>query len=270
MDTDNDTISNQETSANKQWDTTLYDGKHSFVWKYAAGVIELLAPEAGERILDLGCGTGHLTKKIASVGADVTGLDHSRAMIEEARKLYPDIRFEIADGTDFHFDEPFDAVFSNAALHWMRKPASVIRSVWDALKPGGRFVAEMGGKGNLESVHAAINNAVAARGMEPLEESSLLFFPSIGEYATLLERQGFRVTYAMHFDRPTPLDEGDRGLRNWIAMFGDKFINVAPSELHEEIILEVEDRLKPTLYREGTWFADYRRLRFSAVKNRQD
>ncbi len=258
-----------QADENKQWDTSLYDGKHSFVWKYAAGVIELLAPEAGERILDLGCGTGHLTKKIASVGADVTGIDHSRAMIEEARKLYPDIRFEIADGNDFHVDEPFDAVFSNAALHWMKKPASVIRSVWDALKLSGRFVAEMGGKGNLEALHAAINNAVAARGMEPLEESSLLFFPSIGEYATLLERQGFRVTYAMHFDRPTPLDEGDRGLRNWIEMFGDKFIGIAPLELHEEIILEVEERLRPALYREGTWFADYRRLRISAVKNRQ-
>jgi trans-aconitate methyltransferase len=260
-----------QADENKQWDTSLYDGKHSFVWKYAAGVIDLLAPVAGERILDLGCGTGHLTKKIASTGADVTGLDHSKAMIEEARKLYPDIRFEIADGTDFHFDKPFDAVFSNAALHWMRKPASVIGCVWDALKPGGRFVAEMGGKGNLEALHAAINSAIAARGIKPLEESSLLFFPSIGEYATLLERGGFRVTYAMHFDRPTPLDEGDKGLRNWIAMFGDKFIGVAPSELHEEIIREVEDRLRPVLYREGTWFADYRRLRFSAVKsNRQD
>jgi hypothetical protein len=128
----------------------------------------------------------------------------------------------------------------------------------------------MGGKGNLEAIHAAINDAVAARGFAPMEESSLLFFPTLGEYATLLERQGFRVTYAMHFDRPTPLDEDERGLRNWIAMFGDKFINAAPGERHEEIILEVEARLRPALYREGRWFADYRRLRISAFKSGKD
>jgi trans-aconitate methyltransferase len=262
---DNDTTGNP--SATKQWDTSLYDGRHSFVWKYAEGVIELLAPQPGERILDLGCGTGHLTKKIASVGAEVVGLDASGEMIEEARKNYPDIRFEVGDGAGFHFENPFDAVFSNAAIHWMRRPEAVIRSVWNALKPAGRFVAEFGGRGNVEAIHEAINRAVAAHGFIPLDESSLLYFPSLGEYATLLEGQGFRVTFATHFDRPTPLEEGDRGLRNWIAMFGDKFISVAPRELHEEIIREIEERLRPALYRQGRWFADYRRLRISAIKS---
>lgn len=262
--------SHDPSGEHKQWDTSLYDGKHSFVWRYAEGVIDLLAPQAGERILDLGCGTGHLTARISASGAEVVGLDSSVAMIEEARKNYPDIRFVVGDGTDFHFDQPFDAVFSNAAIHWMRKPEAVAACVWKALESSGRFVAEFGGRGNVEAIHTAINDAVAARGFDPVDESSLVYFPSIGEYASLLERQGFRVTLATHFDRPTPLEEGERGIRNWITMFGDRFLAVASSELHEEIIREVEDRLRPTLCRDGTWFADYRRLRISAVKNTKD
>ncbi len=253
-------------SQEKQWDTSLYDNRHSFVWKSAADLVKLLAPEAGERILDLGCGTGHLTRQIAAHPIEVIGLDHSPQMIEEARRYYPQIRFEVGDGMNFRFDQPFDAVFSNAALHWMTKPDEVIACVYRALKPAGRFVAEMGGKGNLTAIHGAINRAVAARGYAPLQEESLLFFPSIGEYAMRLERQGFRVRQAWHFDRMTPLEEGEHGLRNWIAMFGDKFIGTVPPPLRDEIIREVEEELRPLLYGDGGWSADYVRLRFIAVK----
>jgi trans-aconitate 2-methyltransferase len=250
----------------KAWDTSLYEGKHSFVWKYGEDVIALLAPASGERILDLGCGTGHLTNKIAEHGVETVGIDYSPDMIEQARKNYPALRFELADGTDFHFDEPFDAVFSNAAIHWMKDPEAVARCVWQALKPGGRFVAEFGGKGNLKSIQSTLIDAVG-KAVAPSEpKPSYKYYPSIGEFATLLEKQGFRVTYAAHFDRPTPLEEGEGGLRNWLATFADNFLSTVPIDKRDQVIGEVEDRLRPELYRDGNWFADYRRIRAVAWK----
>jgi trans-aconitate methyltransferase len=250
----------------KPWDPGLYDGRHSFVWKAAADLIGLLAPRRGETILDLGCGTGHLTRAIADAGAVVWGLDHSTPMIEEARRTYPDLRFEIADGHDFHLGTPFDAVFSNAALHWMRCPDAVIACVHEALRPGGRFVMEMGGKGNVGAVHGALEAAIRRRGHEPLAESDLLYFPSVGEYATRLEARGFRVTHALHFDRPTRLEGGDAGLRNWIAMFADRFLARAPEGDREAVLQDAEAHLRPTLHHDGAWWADYRRLRVVAIK----
>src|SRR6185503_16789135 len=141
--------------ADKQWDASLYDEKHSFVWKYGEEVVELLAPKYGERVLDLGCGTGHLTNKIAASGAIVVGIDVSADMIEQARTLYPGLSFEIADGTKFHFADPFDAVFSNAALHWIEEQDRVTDCIARALKPGGRFVAEFGGKDNTQKIKGA-------------------------------------------------------------------------------------------------------------------
>src|SRR2546423_15463085 len=131
------------------WDPGLYDGKHAFVWQYGASLVELLQPRPGERILDLGCGTGHLTAQLAAAGANVLGIDSDAAMIEQARKAYPALHFEQRDARDFHFDEPFDAVFSNAVLHWIKEPERVIVCLRRALKPGGRFVAEFGGRGNV-------------------------------------------------------------------------------------------------------------------------
>jgi trans-aconitate methyltransferase len=250
----------------KPWDPARYDGQHSFVWSLAADLIELLAPRPGERILDLGCGTGHLTRQIAAQGANVLGIDASAAMIEEARRAYPELRFLQADAMDFHLDERFDAVFSNAALHWMTRPADVVACVREALVPGGRFVFEMGGKGNVGGIYGALADAIRAAGLVPLEESSLLYFPSLGEYARLLEGQGFRVNQALHFDRPTPLQGGDTGLRNWTLMFADRFLAVVPEPQRDAVLEEVERRLGATLLRDGVWHADYVRLRAVATK----
>lgn len=250
----------------KQWDAPTYDSKHSFVWQLGTDVLELLAPRAGERILDLGCGTGHLTSKIAEAGAEVVGIDNSQAMIEQARRNFPDLRFEQADGTDFHFDEPFDAVFSNAAIHWMRDPAAIARCTHSALKSGGRFVAEFGGKGNLKATKAALHGAAHDAGYAVSDEVAFRYYPSIGQYATLLESQGFRITYASHFERPTPLAGGEQGLRNWLETFADNVLELLPSDKRAEVIAETEKRLRAQAYREGTWFADYRRIRVVAVK----
>jgi trans-aconitate methyltransferase len=248
----------------KQWNPEKYDGKHSFVWRHGVGVIELLDPKPGEHILDLGCGTGHLTNRIAELGATVVGIDTSRTMIDQARQNYPALRFELGDGRSIQLEQSFDAVFSNAAIHWMTDQDAVARSVWRALKPGGRFVAEFGGKGNIFNLHSGIRAAVEAAGFFGGDADYYRYYPTIGEYSTLLESAGFAVTYAIHFDRPTPLEGGESGLRNWISVFADNFLARVPAGRLDSVIADIEARLRSRLFRDGAWYADYRRIRISA------
>src|SRR6516164_4424283 len=253
-------------SAKPQWNATLYDEKHSFVWKLAAGVLELLEPRAGERILDLGCGTGHLTAKIAEAGACVVGVDRSVEMIGQAREQYPALRFEVMDARELSFDEPFDAVFSNATLHWIHEPELVIRGIAKLLRTGGRFVAEFGGKGNTGELIGAIERMwkkLALPGSAPRP----WYYPSISEYSDLLESNSFEVTHAILFDRPTPLDDGERGLRNWLDMFGASFAQNLSDTIHDQLKQEIEAELRPILFRDGHWTMDYRRLRILARRN---
>jgi trans-aconitate methyltransferase len=251
--------------AEKRWDASRYDGAYSFVWKHGQGVIELLAPEAGERILDLGCGTGHLTAQIAAHGAQVVGMDRSAEMIATARRHYPRLRFEVADAEGFRFGEPFDAVFSNAAIHWMKDQRAVTASVWQALKPAGRFVAEFGGRGNIRRIETALRRAIQQAGYATSDQP-YYYFPTVGEYAGLLEGVGFTVTFAQWFERPTPLEGGEAGLRDWLAVFTDHFLKDAPADRQAAIIRAVEDELRPQLFRDGTWTADYCRLRVAAIR----
>lgn len=254
------------TPLDKRWDPDLYDRDHSFVWERGLDLVEMLAPKPGERILDLGCGTGHLTNQIARSGAEVIGIDISPEMIERARSNYPGIRFEVADGANFHFEEPFDAVFSNAALHWIRDQRAAAACIWRALKPGGRLVAELGGKGNLSALLGAVESALRAISETSGPIAHPASFPTLGQYAALLEEQGFVVTGASFFERPTPLKGGPLGLRNWIRVFAEYALRMVPPHRSEEFFQMVEDQLRPILYRDGTWFADYRRLRITARK----
>jgi len=261
----------QSEPARTRWNAELYESQHSFVWKCASDLLELLAPQCGESILDLGCGTGHLSSKIASSGAEVLGIDSSPSMIAQARDNFPqvgpELRFEVGDARSFHFPEPFDAVFSNAALHWVREPEQVAASVWKALRRGGRFVAEFGGLGNVREISAALHTSLRVFASSPSDaEVNPWYFPSVGEYAALLERHGLLVTYAMLVDRPTALNDGERGMQHWIEMFGGAFLEVVPPAKHADFIRDVEDRLRPKLHRDGVWFADYRRLRVVATR----
>jgi trans-aconitate methyltransferase len=249
-----------------KWNAELYDSKHSFVWERGADVVELLGPRAGERILDVGCGTGHLTARIAASGARVTALDQSAEMIGEARRNYPELEFVVADARDFHFGEPFDAVFSNAALHWIREPEAVARSIAGALKTGGRFVAELGGRGNVERLIDGLRRAREAMGLAVEADFCPWYFPSVGEYASLLEGQGLEVTFARLFDRLTPLEDGVAGLANWIRMFGGDFLAGLDVEQQKELIRQAAGLLRIELFRDGVWHADYRRLRVVAGK----
>jgi trans-aconitate 2-methyltransferase len=248
------------------WNASLYENKHSFVWQYGENLLEILSPQKGDRILDLGCGTGHLTHQIATTGAVAIGIDNSPTMIDRAKQNYPDVQFEVADATNFTFSEPFDAVFSNAVLHWVKPPEAVINCIWQVLKPGGRFIAEFGGKGNVKAIIDAI--AIALKEDNELNQLSanIWYFPSIGEYANLLEKQEFEVNNAMLFDRPTPLEGEEEGMRNWLKMFAQGIFNDISLEKKEEILHKVEEKLRTKLYQNNTWFADYRRIRIVAKK----
>jgi trans-aconitate methyltransferase len=256
----------RDENPQKQWDAASYDRSSSFVWTLGGALIELLDPKPGERILDLGSGTGHLTNRIAQAGASVVGLDNSAEMIRVASSNYPGLRFELGDGASFSFDEPFDAVFSNAAIHWMSPPSGVARSIFNALKVGGRFVAEFGAKGNLARTHRAITSTIRNAGYPVDDAAWVRYYATLGEYATLLEAQGFVVTYGLRFERPTPLEGGADGLRNWMRVFADGFFARVPVTQQEAIIREIEDRLRPHLFSAGTWRADYCRLRVAAER----
>jgi trans-aconitate 2-methyltransferase len=247
------------------WNAQLYDQMHSFVSRSAYPLVDLLAPQPGEFLLDLGCGTGDLTADIARRGTRVIGLDSSEEMLREARTKYPELTFVHGDARQFHFDDPFDAIFSNAALHWIHEAEDAAACIHRALRMGGRFVAEFGGRGNVRRVEEAIVVEAAGRGVSIPQP--LWYFPSIAEYSSLLERQGFEVVFATLFDRPTDL-QGELGLRAWIAMFCSHVLDRFASEHRNDVVRQMESRLRPHLCRDGTWFIDYRRLRIVAMRVR--
>ena len=248
------------------WDANLYDAKHDFVWKYGADLVALLDPRAGEPILDLGCGTGHLTAKIAESGALVTGADRSAEMVSAARLAFSNLKFEVMDARNLAYHGEFDAVFSNAALHWISEPEPVLQGIRRSLRSGGRFVAELGGKGNVRVVKEAFDTVLVKLGAAKSAEVQPWYFPSAGEYSALAERNGLEVRLVALFDRPTALADGAEGLRNWICMFGGAYLSKAGESRREEFLRRVEERLRPRLFRDGQWWLDYRRLRIVACK----
>lgn len=246
------------------WDADAYDDAHGFVFEYGADVLDLLDPSPGERVLDLGCGTGHLTDRIADAGAEVVGIDRSGEMIASARETYPDRSFARADARALPVSGGFDAVFSNATLHWVDADdqSTVLAEVADMLRPEGRLVVELGGAGNVSAIVDPVVAEAADRGYET---TNPWFFPTIGEYATLLEAAGFEVHYARLFDRPTELEDGEQGLATWLDAFGGELLAPVPPAERDDLVAAVEDRLRDQLFADGAWTADYRRLRVVAV-----
>jgi len=262
----NQPINSQPKSVN-EWNAELYESKHSFVSNLGLDLLELLSPQTGEKILDLGCGTGHLSYKITSKGAKVIGIDNAPTMISQAHNNYPNLEFQLQSAANLSFTEQFDAVFSNATLHWIKSDKQeVVAGIWRVLKPGGRFVAEFGGKGNIGEIIKGIYEALDARGYESKKQLNPWYFPSIGEYASLLEKEGFELTFARLFPRQILLSDGDKGLKNWIEMFAGCFFEGISGQDKLNILADIEERLRPKLYRDGTWFADYKRLRVVAFK----
>ena len=243
----------------QSWDPERYARNARFVSDLGVPVLELLAPRAGERILDLGCGDGVLTKKLVDLGCNVVAVDSSEAQIEAARRL--GLNAHVADGENLAFNSEFDAVFSNAALHWMTHPDRVIRGVYRALKPQGRFVTEFGGFGCVHKIRTALVSALDARGING-ESRVPWYFPTPEEYKARLEAAGFHVDWIALIPRPTPLP-GD--VTAWLETFGESFTGALPPQDRVSYLAEVQAALEPQLRDEnGIWIADYVRLRFAA------
>ena len=248
----------------QQWHPESYVKHAGFVAELGVPVLELLNPQSGERILDLGCGDGRLTEKLVQIGCEVMGVDGSAAQVEGARAK--GLTAVVMDGQELTFENEFDAVFSNAALHWMKRPDDVIAGVRRALRGNGRFVAEMGGHGNVVIIRTALHEALRRRGLTP-ETADPWYFPTPEAYQAKLETQGFRVTSIELIPRPTPLP-GD--ISGWLATFAESFTNCLPEEERAGFVAELREALRPLLCDEmGNWTADYVRLRFAAIKTTQ-
>lgn len=248
----------KNAASNQSWMAENYAKNARFVSDLAEDILSWLDPKPGERILDIGCGDGALTAQIAATGAETIGLDASDSMIGAARARGVDAR--LGDGETLEFDGEFDAVFSNAVLHWMLNADAVVAGVRRALKPGGRFVAEFGGHGNVAAIVTALR-AVAARRGASADEAALWFFPSPSEYRIILEEHGFKVARIGLFPRPTPLDTG---MKAWLMTFRAPFFAQFDDEM-DAVLEEVTGLLAPALCdSKGNWTADYVRLRVEA------
>lgn len=244
------------------WRPDAYAAHARFVSEFGAGVVDLLAPRPGERVLDLGCGDGALTAEIAARGAVVTGVDASPAMVAAARARGLDA--QVMRGEALSFPGAFDAVFSNAALHWMTAPDKVAEGVARALRPGGRFVAEMGGHGNVATIRTALIAALDSEAGVRTDLAGIWYFPTADAQAAVLEAAGLSVQRIALFPRPTPVAAG---LAAWLDTLAAPALALAPAALRVAVRDRAAALAAPALRdAEGCWTADYVRLRFVAVK----
>jgi trans-aconitate methyltransferase len=250
----------EDAASRQNWSAADYDAHARFVSDLAGPVLDWLKARPGERILDLGCGDGAVTAALQASGAEMVGVDTSEALLAAARARGLDVR--LMDGQALAFGPQFDAVFSNAAVHWMTKPEAVIAGVYRALKPGGRFVAEFGGHGNVAAIVTAMRATARRIGGEE-ELAGPWFFPTPDVYADMLQESGFTVRRIGLFPRPTPLRTG---MKEWLKVFRRPFFEQY-GERMDTVLAEVEDLLRPVLSdARGNWTADYVRIRVEAAK----
>lgn len=255
-----------QVSGTKKWNAETYDEKFNFVSEYGKGIGDLLNPQPSEKILDLGCGTGDLTYEISKSGASIIGMDASPQMIKMAQEKYNHLQFIVANGENFQVEEQFDAVFSNAALHWMKNAGGVIQSVHRALRQDGRFVAELGGKGNIATIEQAITYVFEELYGIDTKDRNPWYFPSIGEYSLLLEKNGLKVIYARHFERPTMLPGREKGLYHFLDQFANSFFYDIPVVERKQMYEKIKMYTKMNVDENGNWIADYHRLQIIARK----
>ena len=244
------------------WDPDRYATHARFVSDLGAPVVELLDPRPGERVLDVGCGDGALTEKLVEAGCRVVAVDSSPEQVRAARQRGIDAR--VADATALAFDAEFDAVFSNAVLHWIRDPDAALAAIRCALAPGGRLVAEFGGHGCVASIRAAFGEVLARRGIDA-EALNPWYFPTAEEYRDRLDENGFNVDSIRLFPRPTPLPSD---LTDWLQTFAQPYLAGVPKGDRLAVLNEMRQRLEPVLSTpDGGWLADYVRLRFAARRD---
>jgi trans-aconitate methyltransferase len=243
------------------WNPESYAKNARFVSDLGQPLLQLLDAQPGELILDLGCGDGALTEKIAGYGCAVIGIDASFPQLKAARER--SLNAVMMDGHQLCFQRRFDAVFTNAALHWMKQPETVVAGVANSLKAGGRFIGEFGGKGNVAKIRSALHVALRRRAIDPTSIDPW-YYPSPEEYSELLSKAGFIVTYIELIPRPTKLP-GD--ILDWLEVFAQPFTQAVPEPERARFLQEVRTELATCLRDDaGNWFADYVRLRFKATK----
>ncbi len=252
--------------SNINWSAANYKENFSFVPAYGEAVLDLLTKPKESYIIDLGCGNGTLTKKLFDRGYHVIGIDDSAQMITQAKADYPNIEFAAGNALNFSLERKADAIFSNAVFHWIdkAKQQEMLYNIYNQLNEGGELVCEFGGAGCAEHVHRTLEQCFLEYGFE---YKRVFYFPTIGQYAPMLEQAGFRIEYAALFDRPT-VQRGANGLADWIKMFVQKPFEGIDKNIQNEIIYETVNRLKNVLYINKEWIVDYVRIRFRAVKNK--
>lgn len=252
---------------NINWNAEDYQAHFGFVPSYGEAVMDLITAKPGAYVVDLGCGNGTLSEKLAGCGYEVLGVDDSADMLELAGKEHPSLSFQKGNAVTFSLERKADVIFSNAVLHWIdkEKQQTMLDNLYRQLAPGGELVCEFGGFGCAEQVHSKLEQCFEKRG---LVYPRVFYFPTIGMYTPMLERAGFRVEYARLFDRPT-VQDGENGLENWIRMFVKAPFAMLDPVMADAIRKETVDGLRNTLYVDGHWIVDYVRIQFRAVRRRE-
>jgi ubiquinone/menaquinone biosynthesis C-methylase UbiE len=245
------------------WNAKLYDEQHSFVPEYGKELLKFVNTEKGQTILDLGCGTGVLTVQLAQNGAKVIGLDRSETMINAAKTNFSGIEFYCENATELHYENYFDCVFSNAVFHWITDQTKLLDVIYKVLKTPGQLVCEFGAKNCLRQIWASFAKNSAKQGYQ---YQSHYFYPTAAEYTKLLHNAGFLIEYIREYERPTPLNGGANGLRNFVCQFLADDLAKISSKAQDAIFAEMEADLKPTLWNGARWIADYTRLQVIAHK----
>lgn len=246
-----------------RWNPELYDARHNYVAEYGKSLVEKVDHSRPLAILDVGCGTGALTRELTLRGHAVLGMDSSADMIAKARELYPDLDFQVGDACDMAWEGRFDVVFSNAVFHWIPRQETLLRRIHVALKPGGRLVCEFGAEGNIARIGKAFDSLARQHGHAPARH---FFFPSGEAYRNLLEEAGFSVPSLDVYDRPTPLQDGRAGLRNWALQFYADVLGGMTPDIREAVLTGLDKALRDDLWDGRQWVADYRRIRVEALK----
>jgi trans-aconitate methyltransferase len=244
-----------------KWNSGLYDNKHSFVAEYGKNLLEFIPSDTHLRILDLGCGTGTLTRELSMRCDYVLGIDASDEMIEKAREHFPDIDFEVLDALKLPFNKEWDIVFSNAVIHWINDHDLLLNKIYNSLKPGGKLICEFGAKGNIETIEQGFASVLNKNGYA---FNSKFNFATVDKFETLLQKNSFIIDEIYDYDRPTKLNDGEQGLSNWARQFLASDLQKFSVQEQDVILNELQDLLKDKLWNGKEWVADYRRIRVIA------
>ncbi len=244
------------------WDSKLYNDSQNFVAEYGKGLLEFV-PAKTNKILDLGCGTGTLTKQLAERCNYVLGIDSSDTMIQEAKRSYPYLDFETVNALEILYECEWDIIFSNAVFHWINNHNLLLQKIYKALKQNGRLICEFGAYGNISTIENGFGYALQEIGVK---YESKFNFPTVNNFEHLLKENGFLIEQIYCYDRPTPLKDGTQGLYNWAIQFFQSELGQLTAEQQHKVLSSMSSRIKSQLWNGTCWVADYKRLRAIATK----